>query len=195
MTPSFFDDPEKQALLLAVIAGWQGTPFARFSQAKGPHGGIDCEKYAELVYVEVGVLDAPVEVPHTEADYNLTLHNNRLLDFIRGKAADPRSAGIGARFAELPVREFRFEQRAAEAFGSRKIQMFHERPMIGDLVIGRNETAAVRDHGENLWHIGIMTGPTKFTNCTVLGVREGSIQDITYHRHFCAHFRPRPRLA
>jgi hypothetical protein len=178
MIASFFDTPAKQELLRAVVASWQGTPYARFSQAKGSHGGIDCEKYAELVYVETGVLLAPVEVPRTEADYNLVAHNNRLIDFIRGTADDPRSAGVAERFTEFAIDEGK---------------EFAEPPMIGDLVIGRNDTAAVRERGEHLWHVAVMIGPRKFTSCTVLGVREGMIQDPTYRRHFFAHFRPRPR--
>jgi hypothetical protein len=175
MSGWFFNDPEKQALGLVVTKSWEGTPFFKFSKAKGRHGGIDCANYCEAWYYETGVLPFLIDAERTGADYSQVAHNTRFLNFIRGKADDPRSATVSEIFHEFLVVDKRFT----------------EPPMFGDLIVGRNDSKLAREQGESLWHLGIMVGPKKLTNCNSLGVRLGHIDDPTFKRHFYAHFRPR----
>jgi hypothetical protein len=170
----FFDDPAKQELGRAVASSWEFTPFAKFSKAKGRDGGIDCENYCEAWYFETGALPFLLDIPRSAQDYVQVAHNTRFLEFIRGRAEDPRSAIVAQIFREFPVVE----------------KDFTTPPIFGDLFVGRNDSRLAREQGQGLWHLGIMLGPRKLTNCNALGVRLGNIDDPTYRRHLFAHFRP-----
>lgn len=189
----FFDDPAKAELLISEARSWWGTPFAYFSRAKGPHGGIDCVGWCEEVTAAAGLERFAFE--RSETDYSRHVHNNKILNHLRGLATEftelpyegwedwsrfadmpvAASLALAARWAELPVRD----------------RDFTEPPMIGDLLIYKD--TGRRGRGNGVFHMPLMISPTIFMQCApyIGGVSEGQIDDPTYADHLDAHFRAR----
>jgi hypothetical protein len=167
----FFQDADAVQALRIEAASWERTPFAQFSKAKGVDGGIDCAGFAEAVMAAAGI--GGFEIPRMANDYSRHVHNDRILDYLRGRHEDPQSALIAARFAELAV----VDNDPVEDL------------MPGDVLIlkdGSNRTML------GVWHMPVMMTRRKFMHCAPrLGVCEGNIDDATYRRNFIAHFRAR----
>jgi len=51
---TWFNTPERIALLNEVAASWVGTPFVANSRCKGKRGGVSCQMLAEQIYKECG---------------------------------------------------------------------------------------------------------------------------------------------
>lgn len=167
-----FEDAARVQALRSAAASWEKTPFAPFANAKGPHGGIDCVGYGEALLAASGIGD--FNFPRTPQDYSRNVHNDKILNMLRGKHEDPQSAILAARFAEFP---------------SGDDNAFTEPPMVGDLLVLKDGSDRT---GLGVWHLPIMLTHRKFTHCAPrLGVSEGNIDDSTYRRLLVAHFRAR----
>ena len=168
----FFDDPNRAATLIAEAYSWAGTPFAEFSRAKGRHGGIDCAGFCEEVTAAAGLERFAFD--RTEHDYSRHVHNDKILNHLRGLADNHASTELAARWTELPV-----------VNGA-----FIDQPMVGDLLIMKDGGRS----GRGVFHMPIMVSPVLFMHCAPrLGVLEGQIDDPTYSDHLAAHFRARLR--
>lgn len=112
-------------------------------------------------------------IPRTEADYSRHIHNDRILDYLRGRTDDPQSLGIAARFAELPV----IENDPIEPL------------MAGDVLVLKHGSERTM---LGVWHMPVMMTHRKFMHCAPgVGVNEGNIDDSTYRQRLKAHFRAR----
>lgn len=166
----FFEDEGRVFLLRAEAYSWTGTPFAYFSRAKGVNGGIDCLGLIEEITAAVGLERFAFE--RTDADYSRHIHNDKILNNLRGLDDTEASATLKARWSELQVVDGEFT----------------EAPMVGDLPIYKD--AGVRGNG--VFHMPIMITSSLFIHCAPrLGVIEGQIDDPTYANHLVAHFRAR----
>ncbi len=166
----FFADPARVDALIAEARSWWGTPFAYFSRAKGPSGGIDCMGFVEEVTATAGL--ERFAVARTDEDYSRHVHNDKILNNLRGLDPDPISATLAARWVELPVVDGDFV----------------DPPMVGDLLILKDAGG----RGTGVFHMPLMISPTLFMHCAPrLGVIEGQIDDPTYRSHLVAHFRAR----
>ena len=58
---SWYNTPERVALLIVRAEHWVGTPFFPNSQTAGPKGGVSCQKLASALYEESGF--GRIEVP------------------------------------------------------------------------------------------------------------------------------------
>ena len=76
MTPSYFNTPEKIALLQQQAAQLIGTPFFLNSEAPGRDGGIDCVHTLNWLYRTTGAIDA-VAIPRQHPDHGQ--HSQRSL--------------------------------------------------------------------------------------------------------------------
>ncbi len=169
----FFDDAEAVQRLCITRDEWAGTPFAPWSRAKGPSGGVDCVGYVEELMAGAGL--PRLDFPRSAHDYSRNVHNDKILNYLRGLHEDEQSARLKAIFAEFPVME----------------NDFTEPPMVGDLLILKDQGRHGRT-GNGVFHMPVMIGPRKFTHCAPrLGVNEGNIEDPTYRNHLVAHFRAR----
>lgn len=122
--------------------------------------------------VDAGAIE-PFTFPRTGADYSRHVHNDRILNVLRGKDDDPQSATVAARFAELSIIEGDFA----------------ETPMPGDILILKDGSERT---GLGVWHMPVMMTQRKFFHCVPrLGVCEGNIDDPTWRNHLVAHFRAR----
>lgn len=215
----FFDDPDAVAKLLAARDAWAGTPFAKWSRAQGPHGGIPCIPYVEEIMAAAGL--PRFDFPVSESDYSRHVHHDKVLNYLRGKSEDPQSARLAEIFAEFPLVvaadalpvEAAVPAAApdtgattadgpdtgaatADAPGTGAATAapggdFSEPTMIGDLLILKDAGRHGRT-GNGIFHMLVMTGRRKFTQCAPrLGVHEGNIDDPTYRKILVAHFRAR----
>lgn len=166
----FFEDADAARKLRNECESWRGTPFAYFSRAKGPHGGIDCLGFVEEVTAAVGLESWTFE--RTNEDYSRHVHNDKILKHLRGQVDDPASATLFARWAEFMVVE----------------EHFTEQPMTGDLLILKDAGG----RGNGVFHMPIMINGSIFMHCAPpIGVLEGQIDDPTYRTRLYAHFRAR----
>ena len=166
----FFSDPLAQERLITAAAEWDETPYRPFSRAKGPAGGVDCVGFAEEIFVACGAVEK-FSFPRTDADYQSSRAELRVLRYLRGQVADdPQSAYLASRFVELELPEGRINLHPA---------LF----MPGDLLV-------LRDGGQ--MHLPIMLRGRRFVHCmNPLGVQLGNIHDTTFSGHFDALFRAR----
>jgi hypothetical protein len=65
------------------------------------HGGVDCVGFVEEVMREAGL--PRFEFPRTDHDYSRHVHNDKILDYLRGRVDDVQSAQLATLFAELPI--------------------------------------------------------------------------------------------
>jgi cell wall-associated NlpC family hydrolase len=166
----YFEDPTRAAALIAAARSWRGTPFAMFSRAKGPHGGVDCVAFVEEVTAAAGL--ERFDLGRTDEDYSRHVHNDKILNHFRGLADNPNSVVIARRWDELP-------------------EKLRSAPMVGDILICK-DGGRIGDRGNGVFHMPIMVSPTIFMHCAPkLGVAEGQIDDPTYSDHIVAHFRAR----
>lgn len=172
-----FEDPALVVLLEAELDSWRGTPFHFDSRAKGPGGGIDCVGFCECVMCAVGVTPAFM-FPRTPADNSLHVHNDKILRYLRGEAAeDPQSALLARIFAELPPPI----KKPVGAFGCE----LEPALLPGDLLI-------MRAAGRGLWHMPIMRNARSFMQCAFPdGVSEADVTQSDYHKRIEAVFRAR----
>lgn len=56
MIPSWYNSPERLALLEAAVKTWVGTPFRLNSHVAGPGGGIDCAYLLNELHFATGFL-------------------------------------------------------------------------------------------------------------------------------------------
>jgi cell wall-associated NlpC family hydrolase len=61
MTATWFNTPERIALLEFKAGKWIGTPFFSNGNTPGPQGGVSCQKLVAAIYSQCGFKD--VEVP------------------------------------------------------------------------------------------------------------------------------------
>jgi hypothetical protein len=81
----YFDDPVNVRLLLDAADEWKGTPFRKFSRAKGPGDG-------EFLF------------SRSDADYSSAAALPRVIHYLRGQVADdPQSARLAELFAEIEI--------------------------------------------------------------------------------------------
>lgn len=167
-TSWFFDSAEAVQRLRSAAAAGAETPWRPFSRVIGRGGGTDCVGWIEHLFTAAGAVRA-LSFPRTKADYSRHVHNDRILDYLRGKNhCDSQSAYLAERFAEFPIVERGFEVPA----------------LIGDLIILRT--------GVGLYHMPVMLDARLFTHCAApFGVSEGDIGAPNYRDHLVAHFRAR----
>jgi cell wall-associated NlpC family hydrolase len=157
----FFSDATRVQALRSECESWRRTPFRFGSSAKGIDGGTDCVGFCEAVLVAAGVF-ASFNFPRTPADNSRHVHNDKILNYLRGKIDDPQSVYLSRCFEELPLTEF----------------------MSGDLLLLRT--------GKGLWHMCVMLSSTAFMQCAFPdGVTEGNITTSNYRKYLVAAFRAR----
>lgn len=174
-----FEDARHVELLVTEGQSWRGTPFAQNSRAKGEGGGIDCAGFCEVLMLASLAIAAPFDFPRTRADYEGHLHNDKILDYLRGRADDEQSQILAARFAELtnideliPV--------AAWPHG----RVVHTGLIAGDLLIIEAR------HG--VWHMPVMMSDRSFMHSAFpLGVSEGDVTQGDFRDRLRAVFRAR----
>jgi hypothetical protein len=182
--PSYFDDPEKAAALLAEARSWIGTPFREYYQQivdpavnlKGIGGGIDCIGLDQQILARIGATE-PFMFARASSDYQSHQLGEKVLDWLRGKADDPQSKKLADIFVELTIPDVVTDPAAVTPRDFFK---------PGDI--------CVLKHG-SLFHLPIIIDDDlHFVNALPrLGVIEGTIQDGTYSRHLVAAFRLKPR--
>jgi hypothetical protein len=192
--PWYFDDATRVQRLRNECESWRGTPFHFGSSAKG--GGAYCVGFCKSVFVAVGVVKEFNITPGPE-DMSLHVHNDKILNFLRGAADDPQSKILSSVFAELTLPAQRSDGLPANPTGCNRgeIKLVEQTsiggaqaPPIsflpGDLVLLRT--------GKGLWHMLVMLSPTAFMQCACPdGVTEGDITAPNYREHLVAAFRAR----
>lgn len=58
MNETWYNTPKKIAALESAAASWLGTPFGQNGSAKGPGGGVSCQKLAAALYVQAACLES-----------------------------------------------------------------------------------------------------------------------------------------
>ena len=76
---SYFDGPEKLALLRSAAAELKGTPFYPNSEAPGRTGGIDCVHTLNWLYRACGAVGY-IDVPPQTMDYGQHATSSRLIE-------------------------------------------------------------------------------------------------------------------
>lgn len=169
----FFADPERAALFLAEALSWEGTPYGE-GRAKGRGGAIDCVGFPEETMAAAGI--ERFNFPREEADYRPHVHNNKILDYLRGLHPDPQSAVLAARFAELDVDETIPDLKWPE-------EVFTNL-MMGDLLIMRSD--------KGIWHMPVMLDSREFMHSAYpLGVTRADVTPPNYRKAIKALFRAR----
>lgn len=163
----FFSDPAAVARLVAEAHALRGKPFHQVTN--------DCVWLAERLHVASGSV-AAFNFPRTPTDYSRHVHNDKILDYLRGEHSDPQSASLAQTFAELPLPE----KKQLSAF-----RFDYEPPfMPGDLLIMRT--------GKGLYHMPVMITDRAFIQCAYPdGVSEGDILAPNYRGYLIALFRAR----
>jgi len=168
----FFDDAAAVQRLCVECESWRRTPFRFGSRAKGIGGGADCVGFCEAVMLAAGAV-TQFNFPRTPADNSRHVHNDRILNYLRGKVDDPQSAYLAQRFVELFVID-------PEEPGAPTPVPF----LAGDLVLMKT--------GKGLWHMPVMMSATAFMQCAFPdGVTEGDITAPNYRKYLVAAFRAR----
>lgn len=172
----FFSDSAAVQRLCKELESWRGTPFRFGSRAKGIVGGTDCVGFCEAVMKAAGAVEE-FNFPRRPADMSRHVHNDRILNYLRGKSLsetgglDPQSKVLAERFEELDVE--------AIVAPITSLQL-----MPGDLLILKT--------GVGLYHMPIMMSHTAFMQCAYPdGVSEGDITAPNYREHLVAAFRAR----
>lgn len=161
----FFSNPEAVVKLRAAAIALRDTPFRAFSNAPGRGGGMDCVAFAEALHVAAGVV-APFAFPRTSKDYSRHVHNDKVLNYLRGNVDDHQSRMLNAIFAEL-------DHKLAD-FGF----------MPGDVIIMKA--------GRGQWHLPVMLDARTFVQCAYPdGVSEADITQPDYADAIVAVFRAR----
>jgi cell wall-associated NlpC family hydrolase len=205
-----FDDESHVTALLTEAASWRHTPFRFGSRAKGRTGGTDCVGLCEALLLAAGAVDS-FNFPRHPADMSRHVHNDRILNYLRGRDDDPQSATLASVFQELNVEPFkilnspsslpfaprekrglaktRAEARAVE--DAALIDPSIEKLEISDFLPG--DLLLLRT-GKGLWHMPVMLSPTAFMQCAFPdGVTEGDITAPNYNEHLVAAFRARAK--
>lgn len=179
--PWFFDDAEAVQRLRAAAAALRGKPFSK--------GHNDCVWLAEALHVAAGSVTG-FNFERRPEDYSRHVHNDRILNFLRGTATiaetgkiDPQSVSLAERFVELelPTKNqlsfFRFT---------------YEPPfMPGDLLIMKSASKTNR----GVWHMPVMLDDHTFVQCAFpRGVTQGDITDPNYRDILEAVFRARANV-
>jgi cell wall-associated NlpC family hydrolase len=195
-TPSYFDDPLAAKKFRDEALSWLGTPFREYYQqeleagraqlgdrvasldVKGLGGGIDCVGLVQEIFARSGATDKWV-FPRTQADYQSHQTGEKILDWLRGKADDPRSKRLGQILRELAIPDGVTDPKADTPRDFFK---------PGDILVMR--------HGA-LFHMPvIIDNDLHFVNAIPrMGVIEGTIQDSSYSSHLVAVFRLKPGRA
>lgn len=171
-----FDQPNAVSVFQAEIRTWPGTPFHQGGRSKGKGGGTDCVGFVELVLNAVGLLPEMV-FQREEQDFSLHVHNDKILNYLRGKRPEPESGFLASIFEELKIDDV--------VPKSKKWPFFYEsRAMPGDLLIIRT--------GVGQWHMPLMYDNRSFFHCAFpQGVTEGDITAPNYREKTKAIFRAR----
>jgi cell wall-associated NlpC family hydrolase len=165
----FFSSAAAVQQLITECESWRRTPFRFGSRAKGIGGGTDCVGFCEAVMLAAGAV-TQFNFPRGPEDNSRHVHNDKILNYLRGKIDDPQSAYLASRFAELPF----IPQPSA----------FNLSLMPGDLLILKT--------GRGLYHMPIMMSSTAFMQCAYpQGVTEGDITAPNYRAYLVTAFRAR----
>jgi cell wall-associated NlpC family hydrolase len=193
-TPSYFDDPIAAKKLRDEALSWIGTPFRQYYQqdleagrakfgaavaaldVKGLGGGIDCVGLVQEIFTRSGATQKWI-FPRTSADYQSHQLGEKILDWLRGKAADPQSEMLGQILVELKI---------PDAVKDPDAETPRDFFKPGDILVMK--------HGA-LFHMPVIVdNDLHFVNAVPrLGVIEGTIQDSSYSTHLVAAFRLKPQ--
>lgn len=164
MIAFFFSNPERVAELQRLAIEVRHTPYAKFGDAPGIGGGLDCIGLVKYLLVSVGAI-ASFELQRRPRDYSKHVFNERVLRFLRGQ--EEGSEEIGRRFCEpFPDRD---------SFTAADL-------MPGDLL--------ALTTGRELFHFPIVIDPPRCLQCAApLGVSECDAFDPQYHDNITTVFR------
>jgi hypothetical protein len=171
----YFEDESRVALLRQRAHELKDTPFRAFSNAPGPGGGMDCVAFAEALHVAPGTVE-PFTFPRSSKDYSRHVHNDKILNTLRGLVDSHESRLLSATFAELPLSDLR--------------------PPISDLMAGdlMAGDVVVMKTGRGQWHLPVMLDARTFAQCAYPdGVSEADITQPDYADAVVAVFRARAR--
>lgn len=208
----YFTEPKNVTALLTEAATWRHTPFRFNSRSKGRTGGTDCVGLAEALLLAAGAVQE-FSFPRQPADMSRHVHNDRILNYLRGRDEDPQSATLAGIFQELnvttalnhgeppvvpsafaaPEKKGRARARAAArvidnaAAADDSIEKLAVTDFIpGDLLILKT--------GKGLWHMPVMLSPTAFIQCAFPdGVTEGDITSPNYRDYLVTAFRAKAK--
>jgi cell wall-associated NlpC family hydrolase len=167
----FFEDAAAVRRLRAECESWRKTPFRFGSRAKGIGGGTDCVGFCEAVMLAAGAV-TQFSFPRTPEDNSRHVHNDKILNYLRGKIDDEQSRHLAQRFAELRL--------ALDPDHAPDLPEFFP----GDLLILKT--------GVGLYHMPVMLSATAFMQCAYPdGVTEGDITAPNYRDYLVAAFRAR----
>jgi cell wall-associated NlpC family hydrolase len=171
----YFEDAEAVHRLRTEAAQWRGTGFYPYSKAKG--GGVDCVGLCEALLSAAGAIPADLSFPRAPADYSRHVHNDKILNYLRGNVADdPQSTLLARMFAELP----KPERKQLSAFR----YDYEPQLMPGDVLILKG--------GVGIFHMPVMLSDRSFIQSAYPdGVSEGDIGDSNYEPFIVAVFRAR----
>jgi cell wall-associated NlpC family hydrolase len=182
-SPWFFRLPERVAALHAEIETWRDTPFVPGGCVKGEGGGADCAAFDQAVLAAVGAIPPDLNFPRVESDYGPRLHNNKVLDYLRGKvttgsppAADPQSALLAKIFAELP-------RPTKKQISTYRFDYVDPVLMAGDVLVMQADVG--------MWHMPIMLDHHRFVHCAAPRVAHGDVANPNSHEKIVAVFRAR----
>ena len=172
----FFEDQAKAEAIRAELNSWRGTPFHQGGRSKGRGGGTDCVGFCELVMHATGVVPEFV-FPRRPEDFSPHVHNDKILDYLRGKRSEPESALLAAAFAEMNLDEL-MPKSACWPFA------YTSNALAGDLAIMRL--------GIGQWHMPIFLDERNALHCTRPdGVTECDMTAPNYRDRVVAIFRAR----
>jgi hypothetical protein len=204
----FYSDPAKVVLHNTEAISWRGTPFVGRGRSKGKGGGIDCVGFIEENHAAAGI--ERFNFPREEGDFHPHNHNDKILNFLRGKATidnglapdEPQvvKSGNVTISVESPAAEKRVIDPQSKILAARFAElnveeMFEKsktwphpimtRLMPGDMVIMRG--------GIGIWHITSMLDERNFIHCAWPGgvTQPTDITPPNYQKAVKAIFRAR----
>lgn len=152
---AYFSDPNHAQLLVAEALACQGTPFSEGACARG--SGFDCVSFVEHCMAVAGL--PQFRFPRAEFDYRPHVHNDKILDYLRGRyqligldgqsSIEPQSADLAAIFAELNLEE---TLPAPDWPNDYETGL-----MVGDLLVMRGKVG--------IWHLPFMLDSRQFIHC------------------------------
>jgi len=170
----FFEDQDRVTLLHKEAAEWIGTPFRKFSRAKGPGGGVDCVGLCEALMIAAGLIrENDFLFPRESADYQGHSPARKILKYLRGKEwRDEQSTKLARMFAEIEL---------PPETGNLNPEIF----LAGDIVVLQKE---------GQFHLPVILEGRRFINAVPwIGVSEGDMHDPTFSTHIAALFRARSK--